>query len=401
MTYSPRTCARGVLAACFALLASCTVAPPGGAVFTATDFSTLTGWTTEQHAPLVPVFLEECRTLAHLPPETYMGGSPAATPIGTHAGDWAAACTAAQSVPMGDDAAAKGFFEHWFTPYQVTGENGTNARFTGYFEPEIRGSLERGGIFQTPLYARPNDLIRAKATNGEMLSGHYVGSQFQPYDSRAQIDAGSLNGRAPVLMWLADPIDLFFLQIQGSGRVRLVDGQIRHVGYDGRNGQPYVPLGRVLVQQGALASDQVSMQSIRAWLVAHPDDARQTMEKNPNYVFFRVLDQQNDARGAPGALGVPLTPSRSLAVDRNFVPLSAPVWVETKVPLAGGQSGAWNHLAFAQDLGAGIKGPTRADLYLGWGPEAERMAGNLHADGQIVVLLPKADASGPSSDAAP
>ncbi|GBQ68158.1 membrane-bound lytic murein transglycosylase [Ameyamaea chiangmaiensis NBRC 103196] len=379
-------------------LGACSVVPPGGVAFRPTTYDSLPGWSGEPHASLLPMFLDECRTLGARPPESALGGASDTLPAGAHVADWLPACAQARSVPTGDEAAARAFFEQAFTPYVVAGDSGETATYTGYFEPEIRGATTQGGLFQTPLYGPPRDLVRAKATNGQTLSGHWVNGAFQPYDTRAQIDAGSLAGRAPVLLWLADPVDLFFLQIQGAGRVRLPDGTVRRVGYAARNGQAYVPIGRLLVEQGALSADQVSMSSIRAWLAAHPDQAQALMERNPNYVFFRILDETSDARGAPGALGIALTPGRSVAVDKTYLPLAAPVWVETQITLPSGQAGQWSHLAFAQDLGSGINGPTRADLYLGWGETAEHEAGGLHAGGRLVVLLPRAD-HGAASDA--
>lgn len=161
------------------------------------------------------------------------------------------------------------------------------------------------------------------------------------------------------------------MQIQGSGRVRLPNDEVVRLGFDGLNGQPYVPLGRAMVAQGLIGSDDVNMASIRGWLEANPDKARAVMEQNPNYVFFRELPSDSPLAGAPGALGVPLTPGRSMAVDRTYIPLGSPVWVQAQVPVAG-HLAAWNRLDFAQDLGTDIKGPDRADLYMGWGRRRRR-----------------------------
>ncbi|WP_039732785.1 murein transglycosylase A [Komagataeibacter intermedius] len=268
------------------------------------------------------------------------------------------------------------------------GKRADGMLFTGYYEPEIRGSLRRGGIYQTPVYRRPPDLVRERDAQGKVVTGRSEDGRIVPYWTRAQIDQGVLAHRKLELLWLADPVDLFFLQLQGAGRVRLPNDKVIRLGFDGLNGQPYVPLGRVMVAQGLLKPDDVNMASIRNWLEANPQKAMDMMEQNPNYVFFRELDPGDTQAGAPGALGVPLTPGRSMAVDRDFIPLGSPVWVQAQVPVDG-HPVTWQRLDFAQDLGTDIKGPDRADLYMGWGPEAAQAAGNLRSPGQMIVLVPR------------
>ncbi|MBB2204546.1 murein transglycosylase A [Gluconacetobacter takamatsuzukensis] len=370
--------ARGVCAAAILLLSAC--AETGQDERHPVAFSTLAGWGPDEAARALPVFMEECRHLGRLPAEATLGTE---SGPGAHVADWLPACRAATEVPVDDDAAPQRFFEIWFQPVLMS----SSALFTGYYEPEIRGALSRGGIYQTPVYRVPDDLTRARATDGRMVSGHWQGGQFVPYWSRAQIDAGALAGRNLELLWVADPADLFFLQIQGSGRVRLPTGQIVRLGFGGKNGQPYVPLGRVLVQKGEMSEDALSMQSIRAWLTAHPEQARAVMEENPNYVFFNALDDVPASQGAPGAMGVPLEPGRSAAVDRGVIPLGTPVWVETTLPAPSNQ--AWHRLVYAQDIGTDIKGPARADLFLGWGDEAEQTAGAMRQRGRMVALMPR------------
>ncbi|WP_182355292.1 murein transglycosylase A [Komagataeibacter europaeus] len=355
------------------------------------SFNALPGWKDDALEDALPVFLQDCHQVGSLPADSSLGGADIGYP-GRQVGDWQAACNAARSVPAGDRAAAQAFFEQWFVPYTLpAGKRADGTLFTGYYEPEIRGSLRRGGIYQTPVYRRPPDLVRERDAQGKVVTGRSQDGQIVPYWSRAQIDRGELAHKKLELLWLADPVDLFFLQLQGAGRVRLPNDKVIRLGFDGLNGQPYVPLGRVMVAQGLLGADDVSMASIRGWLEANPDKARDMMEQNPNYVFFRELDQDDTQAGAPGALGVALTPGRSMAVDRDFIPLGSPVWVQAQVPVDG-HPVTWNRLDFAQDLGTDIKGPDRADLYMGWGPEAAQAAGNLRSTGQMIVLVPRAAA---------
>ncbi|MBU2654431.1 MltA domain-containing protein [Acidomonas methanolica] len=375
------------LGAVAGLLAGCAeqAASTQRAAFSSVSFETLTGWGDETPSALVAPLREECRRIARMPPESVLGGAgDGSIPNGRYAGDWAGACAALEAVGEGDEAARR-YFESWFVPYEI----GVSAFYTGYYEVEVAGAPQRGGAFQTPLYGRPSDLVQARATDGRVVSGHWVDGAFKPYFSRAEIDAGVLDGKAPVLAWLKSPEDLFFLQVQGSGRIVMPDGSVLRVGYDGRNGHDYVPIGKVLEERGALAPADVTMQSIRAWLAAHPDQTREVLERNPNYVFFRRLDGLLPSVGAPGALGVGLTPGRSMAVDRTVLPLGAPLWVETTMPEGTGDAGAWRHLVLAQDIGSDIRGAGRGDLFTGWGARAEDVAGRLRAKGRMVVLLPR------------
>ncbi|GAC87207.1 membrane-bound lytic murein transglycosylase [Gluconobacter thailandicus F149-1 = NBRC 100600] len=345
---------------------------------TATGFDALTGWEREDFSSLLPVLRQNCHRLTQLPPETPLGGAET-LPYGREAGDWSAACAVIETATD-----TRTYLQTWFQPYVVD----ARAFYSGYFEPQIEASLTRGGPYQTPVYGRPQDLVRTKATNGQMVTGRWENGQFKPYYDRAQIDAGVLNGQGLEIAWLKSPVDLFFLQIQGSGRLILPDGSQIRVGYDGKNGLPYVPLGRVLVQENELASSSVSMDSIKGWLETHPDRMMAMMERNPNYVFFR-RDDGSLAQGATGAFGVPLTAGRSVAIDRSVVPFATPLWVETKLPDAKGQPAPWQHLVFAQDIGTDIKGAGRADLFTGWGAFAQYVAGNLHEGGRMVILLPR------------
>ncbi|WP_246091408.1 murein transglycosylase A [Swingsia samuiensis] len=349
----------------------------------AVDFSSLQGWRQEDIPSVISLLRVECNRMQHLPSTTFLGGSTSIT-YGRHAGDWSGACRALELQPE----AGRDFVQAWFQPYALTQQ----AFYTGYYEPQIQASLSRFGEYQVPVYARPSDLMQGKTSDGHFVSGHMVNGRFAPYYSREEIDQGVLSGKGLEIAWLKDPVDLFFLQIQGSGRLILPDGRQMRVSYDGRNGQPYVPLGRVLVREGKMQSSYVNMDNIRAWLNAHPEQRMSMMEKNPNYVFFRASND-NLEQGSKGAFGVNLTAGRSVAIDRKVLPFGLPLWVQTTLPNGRGAYTAWQHMVFAQDIGTDIKGVGRSDLYTGWGAQAHEVAGNLHASGQMFVFLPRPPAS--------
>lgn len=366
----------------------------------AVAYDALDGWNKENVAALLPVFRAQCRRMGQLPPETVLGGV-AAFPSGRHVSDWQGVCDALSSLPdssaMTGDVLARQFIESWFQPYSL----GVSAYFTGYYQPVVQASLTQGGDFQIPLYARPNDLVRARATDGTWQSGRWAGDRFEPYDDRKAINAGILKGRQLELAWLKSPVDLFFLQIQGSGRLQLPDGRQVAVGYGGSNGQPYVPIGREMMKEGLLSSRHVNMDSIRAWLNTHPEQAMPLMERNPNYVFFK-WDQGGAILGPQGSFGVPLMPWHAVAIDHAAIPYGAPLWVKTTLQVPDdveseggaeatrtGHSESWAHLVFAQDVGTDIRGAGRADLFTGWDDKAAFVAGHLHESGKMIVLLPR------------
>jgi len=383
------------LPALFLLLAACTgqkppVTQPPLLRLTRSDFSALPEWKNIKLETALASFQRGCAILMQKPDATPMGGAGYA---GT-AGDWRPACSAAQ----GDTRA---FFEKNFVPYVVEGE----ALFTGYYEPEIRGRRIRGGAFQTPVYGIPDDLVRAELgqfnpkLQGEHISGRLDGHRLAPYATRAEIDAKA--PPAPVLFYTDDPIAFFFLQIQGSGRVVFEDGPKNQIGvriaYAGENGQPYTAIGRTLIADGALTREEVSLQSIRAWLVAHPDRAQGVMETDKSYIFFQERPIGDPALGSTGSLGAALTPLASIAVDARLHALGAPFYVaaDGPDPVRG--------LLIAQDTGGAIWGGPRADIFFGFGPDAERRAGLMKAPGKFYVLLPKglADRLGTAKEFAP
>lgn len=387
--------------ALLAVLGSCAVpkSPPGATGPQAlrllpARFADLPGWQADDVAQAVPPFLASCATMAGMGPDHPLGGAAEIALRAGTPGAWRAACEAARGLPAGDPAGARIFWETWFQPWQLAEATvGTEGLFTGYYEPLVAGSRVPGPGYPTPLLGRPIDLVQADlgafdpTLQGRHITGRLDAGMLVPYWDRAAIEAGALRGRRLELLWLADPIDAFVLQIQGSGRVRLPDGHELRVSYDGQNGRPYVPIGRVLADRGDIPRGQVTMQSIRAWLVAHPDQAAAVMDANPSFVFFRELGGLRPDEGPPGAFGATLTPGRSIAVDRHFVPLGVPVFVATTDPLTGSP---FRRLMQAQDLGGAIRGPVRADIFWGWGADAEARAGLMKASGTDYVLLPRA-----------
>jgi membrane-bound lytic murein transglycosylase A len=349
-----------------------TPAPTPAASPPRSAFDALPGWRDDALAEALPAWRRTCERLARVPDDRPVGPDGLA---GT-ASEWQAACRAIPP-PEADGAAARAYFERSFVPVSVASGGDDRGLFTGYYEPELRGSRTRRGRFRVPLYARPSDLVTSTSAHG---SGRRVRGRLRPYWTRAQIAAGALRRTARTLVWVDDAIEAFFLEIQGSGRVTLDDGTVLRINYAASNGHPYVPLGRVLIDRGALALSAVSLQSIRAWLVAHPAEAQAMMNRNPSYVFFH-----ESARGATGAEGVVLTAGRSMAVDPRFIPLGAPLFVDL-APLEG--VGSIRRLVVAQDTGGAIRGRVRGDLFWGAGTDARDRAGRMRQQGRYWLLVP-------------
>ena len=360
------------------LLTSCALPvgkpAPEQITLTPVSFSDLDGWQKDAPAAALTAFQRSCTALSGKTSE-----------IAGKTVRWKEACAAAKKTEA-NNTAARAYFEHSFSPYAVTRSDGADGLFTGYYVPELRGALQREGAYQTPLYARPTDKVDVdlgtfKADlKGQHITGKVENSKLVPYDDRAAITQGSLTKRADVLAWVDDPVSLFFLQVQGSGRIRLTDGTIMPVGYDGANGRAYVAIGHVLKDTGELAPP-VTMPSIRAWLAAHPDRAQDILNTNPSYVFFRRTPNE----GVIGAQGVALTAERSLAVDPSFLPLGVPLWLDT----TDGQNTPLQRLMIAQDTGGAIKGGVRGDVFWGAGDVAAAEAGAMQSKGRYYVLLPE------------
>jgi len=308
---------------------------------------------------------------------------------------WQAVCSEAMAMTPPDDKAARAFFEQRFQPYQATQDDGSpDGLITGYYEPLLKGDRVRTERARYPLYAAPDDLITVDLASiypelkSLRLRGRLVGNKIVPYPTRKEIElSGNGNGssfKGKPIAWADDPVDLFFLQIQGSGRIELPDGSHMRVGYADQNGYPYQSIGKLLVERGELKLEQASMQGIKEWGAKHPDKLPELLASNPSFVFFRELP--DGLPGPLGSLGVPLTGGRSIAVDPKFIPLGAPVFLATTQP---NSAQPLNRLVMAQDSGGAIKGGVRADFFWGFGDEAGQLAGRMKQRGRMWVLLPK------------
>ena len=297
-------------------------------------------------------------------------------------------------MPEDDEAAARQFFETVFAPYAlVSSDTGNTGLVTGYYEPIIDGNRTQSALYRFPIFGVPDDLIVVDlaSVNPDVrnlrLRGRVEGRKLVPYFSRGEIDARGTQFPAPILAWASDPVELFFLQIQGSGQIRLENGERIRIGYADQNGHPFRSLGRYLVDRGELTLDQASMQGIKAWAAANPDKLQQALNQNPSYVFFRELAVPSE-QGPLGALGVPLTGGYSIAVDRRFTPLGSLVYLASTYPLS---DQPLERLVVAQDTGGAIRGVVRADFYWGSGAEAGALAGRMRQQGRMWLLWPRGE----------
>jgi membrane-bound lytic murein transglycosylase A len=348
-------------------------APPPAPLFTPTSFSLLPGWQADDLREAWPAFRASCIVLVKKP-------------------DWKEACTIARDVDARDVAAIRTFFESFFEPNLVRAADGAESGLiTGYYEAMLQGARKRGGAFQTPLYRVPDDLITVDLGSvypelkNMRLRGRLVGKKVVPYGTRAEIERADATGKE--LLWVDDPVEAFFLEVQGSGRVQLADArETVRVSYADQNGHPYKAIGRWLVEKGELPVAQVSAQSIKAWIVANPTRRQELFNANPSLVFFKEERLADPSIGPKGALGVPLTPARSVAVDPAFLPLGAPVYLATT---RAASDEPMQRLMMAQDTGGAIRGAVRADFFYGFGGDAADNAGRMKQQGTIWVLLPK------------
>ncbi len=350
----------------------------------------LDGWKTDGRGAALLAFRHSCERFAKWPDDRALSGGG----LGGRAADWRDVCDRARQINPLDDTETQRFFERRFKVLAVSYDGSDTGLFTGYYEPLLKGSRVRREPYVHPLYKRPDDLIAVnlgefdKKLTGRRIVGQLQGNRLRPYFERQQIEAGALAGRGLEVVYVDDPVDAFFLQIQGSGRVALPDGGEMRLGYGGRNGRPYYAIGRELIKRGDLTRETVSMQSIRAWLAANPAEGRKVMDLNRSYVFFRELK----GPGPIGALGVPLTPGRSIAVDRGLIPLGIPVWLQASRPDADASAPdrVLHRLVVAQDTGGAIRGGIRGDMFWGHGAEAAAIAGRMKHPGQWFLLLPNA-----------
>ena len=347
--------------------------PPPVPAMSPVSFEALPGWQQDDLRQAWPAFMASCRVLAKKP-------------------QWTAPCAAAPAVDVVDSAAIRRYFETYFVPNQMRMPDGADTGLiTGYYEPMLRGARKRGGAFQTPLYRVPDDLITVDLASAYptlknmRLRGRLVGKTVVPYSTRAEIERAPLNGKE--LVWVDDPVEAFFLEVQGSGRVRIDEsGETVRIAFADQNGHPYKVIGRWLVEQGELPANGVSAQSIKAWIASHPQRRQELLNVNPSYIFFREERLPDPGVGPKGALGVPLTPERSVAVDPQQVPLGAPLFLATTHPATNAPI---QRLMMAQDTGGAIRGAVRADFFFGFGGNAAEYAGRMKQRGSVWVLVPK------------
>lgn len=316
-------------------------------------------------------------------PATLLGGKVAA---GT-AGDWRQVCSAVGDL-SGDPAQARAFVEANFVPYAVGGGKAGAGLFTGYFEPIVRAAEQPGGAYSAPIHGLPSDHVTVRlkdfdpALAGRSLVGKVAGGRLRPYPDRAAIDGGANDKADTILYWADNALDVFILQVQGSGIVELPDGRRQRIGFAGHNGRDYVSIGRWLLEQGELRT--AAWQDIRTWMAQNPQRVSSLLARNRRYIFFRNIDGD----GAQGAAGVTLTPGHSIAVDPKLMALNVPLWLDTIHPGPG--NNRLQRLVLAQDVGNAIRGPVRGDLFWGVGPEALELAGRMKSPGAYYLLLPAA-----------
>ncbi len=343
-------------------------------------FESLPGWQQEDFQGFWPAFLENCRIMR-------LRETP-----------WARACQGAESV-AGSPQEIRQFLESRFRVHALSDAAGVgSARITGYYEPLLRGSRVRGGPYQVPLYRTPPDLINVDLSSvypelkALRLRGRLENNRVVPYHTRAEIEAWQLLA-GQELLWVDDPIEAFFLQVQGSGRVQLPSGEIVRVGYAEQNGHPYQSIGRWLIDRNELKLNEASMQGIKDWVARNPHRRDELLHQNPSMVFFRELGSMDTNAGPLGSMGLPLTPERSLAVDPRFVMEGSLVFLDTRVPRPGVPAGdagvAFQRLMIAQDKGSAILGVHRGDVFFGTGAAAGEVAGRMRAEGTMYLVLPK------------
>lgn len=341
------------------------------------DFNSLAGWSEGGQAQSLVAFQRSCLRILRLSANAPLDTKSAGRAYG-HAGDWFDACRAASHVAHGDDA-ARIYFEAYFVPVSIADAK-DKGLFTGYYEPEMKGSLRRHDAYQTPILSYPPSFA------ADHSAGRSIPTRSEIEDMIAD---GSLDADHLALVWLANPVDAFFLHIQGSGRVTLDDGRVMRLAFAAKNQRPYTSIGKVLIDRGEIPRDEVSMQTIRAWLEAHPDQEKALFRENDSYIFFRALNTE-DSAGPPGAEGVSLTPQRSLAVDRSAHPLGSLLWLETTAPIPHLDGDTpFRHLMVAQDTGTAILGSQRGDVFWGPGQSAAEIAGRMKQSGRLVALIPR------------
>jgi membrane-bound lytic murein transglycosylase A len=356
-------------------------------------FADLSGFAEDDLSAAWATFLGSAKALAEGAAPTRPGRAPSATLLEI--------AKDALSLDLAGPDSARAFFERRFEPWRIRPDGGAASGFlTGYYEPRLRGSLERSEAFSAPALGRPDDLVtfaigETPPSFDPALSGaqRLPDGALRPYPDRAAIEAGEAGGR-PIL-WLEDHVELFLAQVQGSASVELADGRIVRLSYAGRNGQPYTSIGRVLIESGEIAESEMSLARLKSWLRANGqapgEKGRKLMQRNRSYVFFKLETALDPAEGPIGGAGISLTPLRSIAVDRSLWAYGAPFWLDAQLPWEGERPTAFQRLTIAQDTGSAILGAARADLYFGGGDEAGRRAGAIRHPCDFTVLLPRGE----------
>lgn len=353
------------------------------------NFSKLPGWKKNDPRISFSAFQLSCQQFLKQNPERAAGSQY----IDLKVKDWLPACKAAALILPTSKKAARKFFEKWFTPVQFYEDKPVKGLFTGYYLPLVKGSLTPTKTFDVPIYDVPNNLITVELglfdpelAYHRKLVGRLEGKKLIPFFSRQEINAGAVKKYAPVLLWINSEVDRLFIEIEGSGVVELPDGSQVYIGYNGENGAPYKAVAAVLINQGVMTRDNASMQRIRDFFRLHPEQVRPVLDQNKSFVFFTLLKQ----KAALGAQGLALTPGYSLAVDRKWIPLGTPLWLNTTRPARHAfKDEPFQQLMIAQDTGGAIRGPVRGDVYWGAGEEAAYIAGHMKNTGYYWLLLPK------------
>jgi membrane-bound lytic murein transglycosylase A len=359
-----------------------------GSQYAPVAWADIPGWREDDHLQAFKAFRASCKPISA---QTTPPADPKA--LGTSLRD---PCRAARAIDISDGALARAFFEHHFLPLRISRLGEGEGFVTGYYEPVIEGSRTQTDVYTVPVYRRPSNLfVRGFKQDAPSLPNK--GDVFRkigrrklvPYYDRAAIEDGAIAGRGLEICWLKSQTDLLFAQIQGSARVRLEDGSTIRINYDAHNGYPYTAVGRILIDRGIIPKEQMSMQKIREWMDQNPDGANELRRQNRSYVFFRQVEL-SDRDEAVGAQGVPLTPGRSIAVDKALHVYGTPFFIEGQLPIESAQSKTpFRRLMVAQDTGSAITGPARADIYLGAGAEAGKVSGRFRHNMRFVILVPK------------
>lgn len=358
-----------------------------------TVFEKLDGWKRDNQLRSVSTFKKSCDRILKKNPESEFGR-------GGFAGstkDWQNVCVKLGMQDFKTVSDARKFFEDNFNVYEAWGNQGVNGLFTGYYEPTLYGSLTKTEKYKYPIYARPESMLKVdlglfhEDLKGRKITGRVDGTTLKPFYVREDIEAGALENQNHEIVWADNAVDVFFLHIQGSGRVVLDNGEILRIGYADQNGHGYKAIGRDLIHMGAIPREEISMQSIRKWLEENPEQAQDIMNINQSYVFFRILDIEGE--GPLGAEGISLTPKRSIAIDRRKIPYGTPIWLDAEMPseeiLEKENDVRIQSLMVAQDTGGAIKGAVRGDFFWGAGADAAYNAGLMKSKGRAWIFVPK------------